>query len=323
MNGTIRLFRSALAFIVILAGTGLLRAGNTGSLRVDVTDPNGAPIEAASLLLTDPVNACFKMESSTDKRGRADLLGLAPRDYEFQVAKEGFRSYRSNFTAHAGERIERKIALEPLEAGAVVRKEGLHGEEALVVVKGTDERAAAYNEAVRLYDADRNAEALASLESALAQDPAFAPALALKGIILEEEGRCDESTPVLERAVAVDTSLREALPPLIRCLERAGRAAEAAAYREKLSASIRSKTDLYNEAVLRINEGDDGAAAPLLEQAIALDPAFGPAQYQYGLVLFRRGETEEAVNRLERYLQLEPDGEFAADARALLDALAP
>jgi tetratricopeptide (TPR) repeat protein len=289
---------------------------------VTVIDPGGAPVQGARLIVSDPTSASFRMEAASDRKGRATLLGLAPRAYNFRVEKEGHQAYESNFEAHAGETTKKEVVLRPLEAGAEVRP-GAAGAPAEVVEKQTLPWAVAYNEAVPLYAADRDDEAAAKLDAALAAKADYAPALALKGIILEEHGRCGEAVPFLKEGHALDPNVRSALGPLVRCLDRLGLEDEAAVYRKLQARSGRSKTDLYNDAVVELNEGDDAAAAPLLEQALAQDEAYAPAQYQYGLILFRRGDVAGAVARLETYLRLAPSGEFASDARDLLKALKP
>lgn len=296
-------------------------AATTGAIRAIVTDANGAPVEGALLVVTDPTSATFRLETKTDKKGRADLIGLPPRDYRYRVEKAGFQSFESNFTAHAGDTEQAKVTLQAVAADATIEKNAA-GEE-LVVEKKVDPWAVAFNEAVPLYKEDRDEEALARLDASLQAKPDYAPALLLKGVIEEEHGRCEEAIALLKQAHTIDPGASAALSPLIRCLDRTGRKDEAAGYRKVLAATGRSKTDLYNEAVTAINAGDDAAAAPLLEQALQQDANFAPALYQYGLVLFRRGDTAGALARLEGYLKIAPKGEFAEDARSLLQALKP
>ena len=293
-------------------------AGNTGSFQVDVADPNGAAIAGARVVVTDPANASFRQEESTDRSGRASLVGLAPRVLNFHVEKGGFQGYESNFIAAAGGTEKRKVTLHPLGGGA-----GGPEPASGITEKKIDPWAVAFNEAVPLYRANRTEEAMARVEASLKLKPDYAPALALEGTIDADRGKCDEAIPRLKQAHALDPGSRDALGPLILCLEKAGMKEEAASYRKIQAQAGRTVSDLYNEAVTSINSGDDAAAAPLLEQALKQDEKFAPALYQYGLVLFRRGDLAGATARLETYLKLAPTGEFAADARGLLKALRP
>jgi len=304
-------FCAGIALVAAVLGTvTTVQAGNTGILRLDVLDPHGAPVEGARVVLTNPVIGSFKMEAATDKRGRASFLGLPPGELAYRVDKGGYQSYESNFMARAGETTSLKIKLSALGGGAPA--EAKQGDAAWVT---------AHNEAVGLYQKDKQAEALQAAERALAAKADFVPALALKGIILEGQGKCGESMTPLKQACQPGSAPPDALAALIRCLEKTGKKEEAAAYRKMQEATGRSVTDLYNEAVAKINAGDDDAAAPLLEQALRQDQGFALAQYQYGLILFRRGDVPGAIARLETYLKLAPNGEFAADARDFLQAL--
>lgn len=313
--------RGALPVLVIVAVSSLALAGNTGNFRLEVVDEEGKPVEGAKVSVTDPANASFRMEATTNAEGRADLLGFVPRAYDFRVQKQGFQIYESNFMTSAGNRTDKKVTLNRLGAGAVVEK-GAEGE-ARVVEKESDPAAVAYNEAARLYNEGRSGDAMAELEKSLTAKAGYVPALALKGILLGEEGRCEEAVPVLKQAHEADATQATALGSLVRCLDKLGKAEEAAGYKKLLESSSRPASDLYNDAVTSINAGDDAAAEPLLKRAVEQDPAFAPAQYQYGLVLFRRGDLPAAVERLETYLKLAPQGEFSADAKGLVSALKP
>jgi len=313
--------RGIFLVVLMLASISMAPAADTGSFRLEATDEDGKPVEGAKITITDPSNASFHMDGKTNAKGRLDLLGFKPREYNIRVEKEGFQIYESNFLTSAGTRTDKKITMARLGAGAVVEKtaEG----EARVVEKAPDPAAVAFNEAVRLYNEGRGDEAMSELEKSLAAQPGYPPSLALKGILFGESGRCEEAVPLLKQAHDAGATETSILANLVRCLDTLGRSEEAAGYKKTLDASERPASELYNDAVLRINAGDDDAAGPILERAVRQDPSFAPARYQYGLVLFRRGDIAGAVEHFEAYLKLAPAGEFAADAKNLLSALKP
>ncbi|GAG06082.1 unnamed protein product, partial [marine sediment metagenome] len=82
-----------------------------------------------------------------------------------------------------------------------------------------------------------------------------------------------------------------------------------------------SGIDKYNEAVKYINNGDVDSAIPLLEETIQLDSRLADAYYQLGLVYINKAENEKAISNLERYLELQPEGQNAETARSLLKFL--
>lgn len=95
----------------------------------------------------------------------------------------------------------------------------------------------------------------------------------------------------------------------------------------KMSAGDRAET-LMDLATAHFQRGErDGAtepyatAADLLTQAIALGPGRAGAWYNRAIVRERLGQFGEAASDWRRYLQLDPSGAWANDARARLDAL--
>src|SRR6185295_16415533 len=59
-----------------------------------------------------------------------------------------------------------------------------------------------------------------------------------------------------------------------------------------------SPSDLYEKAVLYARKGDLASAEPLYRRSVHLDPWYGPAQADFGIVLHRLGRNEEAERRL-------------------------
>src|SRR5206468_1628704 len=172
----------------------------------------------------------------------------------------GYQSYESNFLAHAGETERKKVVLRQIGDAAPAGGAGAPVEPSAKTK--TDPWAVAYNEAVQLYGENKADEALLKLDSALQLKPDFAPALMLKGTIVEERGKCDEAVPLLKKAGALDPGLKEALGPLIRCLEKGGMKDEAASYRKLQAQAARSKSDLYNEAVIGSRRNGKGRRSP-------------------------------------------------------------
>lgn len=58
-----------------------------------------------------------------------------------------------------------------------------------------------------------------------------------------------------------------------------------------------------------------------LNQAIAIDPATPEPYYRLGQIYYQQRKGAQAVDALETYLQLAPDGQFHAEARRLLEEL--
>jgi tetratricopeptide (TPR) repeat protein len=86
----------------------------------------------------------------------------------------------------------------------------------------------------------------------------------------------------------------------------------------------------YNMGALLVNSAQNEAAGDYFKKAIDSDPNYADAHYQYGLYLTSKATTDAAgkivpapgtIESLQRYLQLKPDGQFAASAKELIASL--
>jgi tetratricopeptide (TPR) repeat protein len=86
----------------------------------------------------------------------------------------------------------------------------------------------------------------------------------------------------------------------------------------------------YNMGALLVNSAQNEAAGEEFKKAIAADPTYADAQYQYGLFLTSKATTDPSgkivpapgtIQALQKYLELKPDGAFAGSAKELIAGL--
>jgi tetratricopeptide (TPR) repeat protein len=86
----------------------------------------------------------------------------------------------------------------------------------------------------------------------------------------------------------------------------------------------------YNLGAVYINSGQSAPAEVAFKKAVDVQPDYADAQYQYATALSARLTTDKSgkvvapdgmKEALEKYLQLEPMGQFAEGAKALLQAI--
>jgi tetratricopeptide (TPR) repeat protein len=86
----------------------------------------------------------------------------------------------------------------------------------------------------------------------------------------------------------------------------------------------------YNMGALLVNSAQNDAAGEEFKKAIAADPNYADAQYQYGVYLTSKATTDPGgkivpapgtIEALQKYLQLKPDGPFAGSAKELIAQL--
>jgi tetratricopeptide (TPR) repeat protein len=81
---------------------------------------------------------------------------------------------------------------------------------------------------------------------------------------------------------------------------------------------------------LLVNGGQSEAAGEEFKKSIDADPKYADAQYQYGVYLASKATTDATgkikaepgtIEALQKYLELKPDGSFAASAKDLIAQL--
>ena len=86
----------------------------------------------------------------------------------------------------------------------------------------------------------------------------------------------------------------------------------------------------YNLGALLVNSGQNDPAGDAFKKAIAADPNYADAQYQYGVFLLSKATiaadgkvtpVEGTADAFQKYLALKPDGQFADSAKAMLASL--
>ncbi len=83
--------------------------------------------------------------------------------------------------------------------------------------------------------------------------------------------------------------------------------------------SVKDAVDLFDEAIGWEQRRRLDLAKQLYEASLALDPEFAWCHFRLGCLLWERyGKPTKARVHLRRYLELKPDGEFAAIARRRL-----
>ena len=78
---------------------------------------------------------------------------------------------------------------------------------------------------------------------------------------------------------------------------------------------------LYNQGVIAWNAGKAEDAKKAFEEALKVDPKHANSHYQLGMCFVNLGKMPEAVAEFESYIQVAPDGQYAAQAKALVIAV--
>jgi tetratricopeptide (TPR) repeat protein len=170
-----------------------------------------------------------------------------------------------------------------------------------------------------LSDQGRAAEAEAACLEALRLDPASARARALLGTVRSDQGRHSEAEAACREAIRLDRDLPEAHCYLSIVLFSAGRPAEAeSAAREAIRLDPYYLTARLNLAAVLREQGRGGESEAAYRDCFAVAPEIARPHQSLADLLFRQGEFTEAEVQLREAVRLEPDN---ADTRLALGHL--
>lgn len=296
------------AAIVLAAATNLWAVGEA-RLTGKVVDSNDKPIEAAQILVESLGSRPFKQTYQTKKDGSFSIFLLdGTQQYRFTASKEGY--------APSVETMKLKLNPERNEhVFKLVDPASAQTTETQVTFAEADPATVIYNEGVKLANEGKTAEAIAKFEEALAAKPNLTAAVQALVQVSHRAGNWAKAIEYGERVLEISPDEPQIFMVLADSYEKIGNKAKAAEYAAK---APKNATSLFNNAAKLINAGQMEQAAPLLEQAIVVDPEFADAYYELGMLYAGMGKNPGAKKNLEKYLQLEPAGKNVATAREML-----
>jgi cytochrome c-type biogenesis protein CcmH/NrfG len=134
----------------------------------------------------------------------------------------------------------------------------------------------------------------------------------------------DQQVAQYEAALAQNPNDITALLALATIYQSNNDLKTAAGYLERVIAADPSQKDIYLRLAaiyLNANVADYGAAVTVLNKLTSLDPNNPDVYLDLGIAQNRLGQTEAAILAWQRYLQLAPNGDQAANVKAEIETL--
>lgn len=330
---------SLAALIVLLAATPAL-AQNYGAVTGRVIGEDGKPMVGAEVHFRN-LDTQWKTTLKADKNGEIFGSGLAHGNYEIRVVHKGQEFVK----------IDRRLIFGGIQGNPSdisfrndlpfdmrkMKKEAAAGETAEQRQKREEgqKSADAYDRAVALNREGKNEEALAELLPLVEKDPLQWGVHAQMAVAYQNLKRYEEAEGSYKKAIELQPSNPALYSNLGQVYVKMGKQEDA---RRMFDAAAQLSPEdaagaYFNIAVTFINSGDMKSAVDPLRKVIELDPTRADAHYWLGMALFNQSEykteggemktivpagTREAF---ERYLQLQPSGQYAADAKSMLEAI--
>lgn len=274
-----------------------------------VVDEAGEPIEGATVTLLFEEDGPPPFQS--DKKGAWSYLGIKSGQWTIRVEAEGYITAEAETLVSEFDRGKKplEITLRPLSAGVEgepnLALEKLQRGNELLAEGETTEARAEYEAAMEFVAVEEHIQILLPIARTYYL-----------------EGNMAKTEETLRQALELAPDNADALKLLSNLLITEGRAAEAEEFIARLPEGERLPPDAYlNPGIDYYNRGDLDSALAKFEEAAALYPEEALVYYYRGLVFVARGETEKAAADFRKLLELEPEGEKAAEAKEFLQYL--
>jgi tetratricopeptide (TPR) repeat protein len=311
-----------------------------GAVKGRVIGEDGQPLLGAEVHFRN-VNTQQKMTLKADKNGEFFGYGLSHGHYEIRVVHKGQELVK----------IERRLIYGGLAGNpsdinfrndldfnlSKMKREA-------AATESPDQRAAredqakavsAYDKAVAFNREGKYDDALAELIPLAEKDPSQWGVHAQMAVAYQNLKRYEEAEASYKKAIELQPSNPALYSNLGQVYVKMEKTDEA---RRMFDASAQLSPEdaagaYYNIAVTFINAGDMKSAVEPLRKVTELEPSRADAHYWLGMALFNQSEykteggemktivppgTREAF---ERYLQLQPNGPYAADSKQMLEAI--
>lgn len=311
--------RAALA-----AGLALLLAGAAtaqdwrGKARVDgrVISEKGEGIAGAKVTLRR--RGAGPQALTTDKNGRWAYLGLAEGGWDVDVDAEGYLPYKTTVQLSEITRIPpMAVRLQPAPKAEPTPGPGAPGgasPDVIPIIEHGNE----------LLEQKNYAGARAEYEKALAIVPGANGAPILRAIAQTyyAEKKVDEAITALKKVEELDPKDATALLLLANLQLEKGNVEEGKATLAKLPPdSVKDPAAYTNLGILLLNKKQPQDAWTYFDQAVRIAPADADGYYYRGLTAYQLKKKAEAKADFQKYLELAPTGENAADVREYLKTL--
>jgi tetratricopeptide (TPR) repeat protein len=312
-----------LAFIALAAVSLALPAAaqTTGVLKGTVVDAKTQPVEGARVVIEYQEGISRKYEVKTNKRGEFIQIGLAPGRYQVTASKDQF-SQTYDARVRIGDTTEVKFQLAPGSSG--MSKEAA---EKGAKIKGL------FDEGVAASKAGDHDGAIAKFSEAMTMLPECYDCLYNIGFAYMQKKDYANSEESYKKAIALKPDYVEAYNGLATVYNAQKKFAEASEISNKaaeLQSAAAAATPgggagnadvLYNQGVIAWNAGKAEEAQKFFQQVIAANPNHADAHYQYAMTLVNQNKLPEAAAEFEAYLKLAPEGQYAAQAKAIVAQL--
>jgi len=305
---------------VLAAGFAFSQAGRgIGRIGGGVVDLDGNPIEGVKVTIVFAQNQNLKFETTTNKKGEWSFLGLGTGNWDMTAAMAGYLP--QNKTLYVSQLAVNPKVTVKMQKVAKGAPGGIVADEATFEL--LDKGNQAYKEAK--YD-----EAMALYQQFLEKNPNLYQIQVSIADCWREKGDFGKAVEiynkVLEQAKA-DAALgkemsAKSLAGIGNCYLKQNKLQEAQEFfKQSIENSPNDEILAYNVGeIFFSNQGLD-EALKYFDLAVKIRPDWPDPYLKLGYVYLNKADMAKAIEKFEKFLTLEPEGERAALARNILNAI--
>ena len=293
------------AFMLAVAPAAIAQ---TTMIKGKVVDEKGQPMPGVAITV-ESIAGARKLNTKTDRRGEFIQLLTESGMYRVTATDEKGGTAQTELRVGLGRASEVNLVL------------------AAATTANNDAKAAelkkAFDDGVAASRAGNHDDAIARFQAAFDLSPNCFDCLYNIGVaqLAKKDEKAAEEWWL--KALTIKADYSEAMNALSTLYNNQKRFDEAAAMSTKAAAAGGGggADATFNQGIILWNQGKIAEAKAKFEEALAANPSHPESHYQLGMALLNEGKMAEAVAGFEKYLSLAPDGQFAAQAKAMLAQL--
>jgi tetratricopeptide (TPR) repeat protein len=299
-------FILCVAALVTVTNDAAAQAG--GRIAGKVEDQAGKPIEGVQVTAVSPAMDGFKLEKTTNSKGKFVLAFTnAAMNYVIELKKEGYKTLVAPVDPVSGrtEIVEFVLLPATLDEQAAAERAAL---------SGSGRAIRAFNEGVEAQRAGDLELAARKFGEAASINPELAAAHTSLAGVAHMGGDYVTAAAEAEKALVIDPTDVRAMQLRFDAYRLAGndvKAEEAAEALREHGDTGEMAAQIFNEGAEAYNSGDVSTAISKFQQAADLDPNLVQARLVLAKIFFAEGSLSEALARAQEVLELQPDNDEA------------
>ncbi len=300
VNGSIVFFLCVTAMVAI-TNDAAAQAG--GRISGKVEDEAGNPIEGVLVTALSPSMESFKIEKTTNKKGKFVIAFTdSASRYVVELKKEGYQTIVAPINPTPGQTQLVEFVLLP-----AVGDEQAGDQRAAMT--GAGRAILVYNEGVEAQRAGDLDLAAKKYNEAATMNPDLAAPHTALAAVAHMRGDYPASAAEAEKALIIDPTDARAMQLRFDAYRLAGdkeKAKEAEQALRELGGLSETAARIFNEGAEAYNTGDMATAISKFQEAADLDPSLVQARLVLAKLYFSQGSLSEALARAEEVVALEP-----------------